>query len=99
MAKDRKAEPVRMLRLARSILILIKNTTADNLINMNEQDQLSLLYLKLTISAMQPPIAQIEFKISKSWRRGEVDTTSIMEQRSVPSDKSEVNIISGHYRS
>lgn len=33
---------------------------------------------------MQPPIAQIEFKISKSWRRGEVDTMFSVEQRSVP---------------
>jgi hypothetical protein len=99
VAKDRKAEPVRMLRLARSMLLAIENKTAEDLIDRNYQNQLSLLYWKLTISAMQPPIAQIEFKISKSWRRGEVDTTFIVEQRSVPSDKSEVNVISGHYRS
>lgn len=84
MAKDRKAEPVRMLRLARSILLAMDNQTTGSLIDMIYQDQRSVLYRKLTIRAMQPPIAQIEFKISKSWRRGEVDTMLSVEQRSVP---------------
>jgi hypothetical protein len=78
------------------MLLAIENKTAKNLIVRNYQDQPSLLYWRLTISAMQPPIVQIEFKISKSWRRGEVDTTFIVEQRSVPSDKPEVKIASGH---
>jgi hypothetical protein len=43
VAKDRKAEPVRMLRLARSILLAIENKTAGSLMDMIYQDQLTVI--------------------------------------------------------